>query len=105
MTRPLRLGVAGLGTVGMGVLDALQKHGSSIALRAKPIALAAVCARDRSKPRGGHDLGGLEWVNDAVKLAASPGIDVFVELIGGEYRIKIRLLDRWLRRFRLGQAE
>jgi hypothetical protein len=28
-----------------------------------------------------------------------------VELVGGEYRIKIRLLDRWLRRFRLGRAE
>jgi homoserine dehydrogenase len=84
MTRPLRLGLAGLGTVGMGVLDALRKHGSSIALRARPIELAAVCARDRSKPRGGHDLSELEWVNDAVKLAASPGIDVFVELIGGE---------------------
>jgi hypothetical protein len=28
-----------------------------------------------------------------------------VEFIGGEYRIKIRLLDRWLRRFRLGRVE
>jgi homoserine dehydrogenase len=84
MTRPLRLGLAGLGTVGTGVLDALQKHGTGIALRARPIEVVAVSARDAAKPRGRHDLSGLEWVNDAVKLAAFPGIDVFVELIGGD---------------------
>ncbi|HYM98287.1 MAG TPA: homoserine dehydrogenase, partial [Aestuariivirgaceae bacterium] len=85
MTRALRLGLAGLGTVGTGVLDALQKHGKSIALRAgRPVMVAAVSARQRAKSRGGHDLGKIEWINDPVTLAASPNIDVFVELIGGE---------------------
>jgi homoserine dehydrogenase len=85
MTKPLRLGLAGLGTVGTGVLDALQKHGSSLSLRAgRPVEVVAVSARNPVKARGIHDLSRLQWVNDAVRLAAMPGIDVFVELIGGE---------------------
>jgi homoserine dehydrogenase len=85
MTKPLRLGLAGLGTVGTGVLDALQKHGPSLSLRAgRPVEVVAVTARNPAKPRGTHDLSRLQWVNDATRLAAMPGIDVFVELIGGE---------------------
>jgi homoserine dehydrogenase len=85
MTRALRLGLAGLGTVGTGVLDALQRHGKSMALRAgRPVIVAGVSARERAKPRGGHDLNKIEWVEDPVTLASSPDIDVFVELIGGE---------------------
>jgi homoserine dehydrogenase len=85
MTQALRLGLAGLGTVGTGVLDALQKHGKSIALRAgRPVKVTAVSARRRDKPRGGHDLTRFEWFNDPVTLAASPHVDIFVELIGGE---------------------
>ena len=85
MTRPLRLGLAGLGTVGTGVLDALQRHGKSMALRAgRPVTVVGVSARERGKSRGGHDLGKIDWVEDPVTLASSPDIDVFVELIGGE---------------------
>jgi homoserine dehydrogenase len=85
MTRPLRLGLAGLGTVGTGVLDALQRHGKSMALRAgRPVIVVGVSARERAKSRGGHDLKQIDWVEDPVTLASSPDIDVFVELIGGE---------------------
>ena len=85
MTKPLRLGLAGLGTVGTGVLDALQKHGASLGLRAgRPVEVVAVSARNPAKARGGHDLSRLQWVNDVVQMARMPGIDVFVELIGGE---------------------
>jgi homoserine dehydrogenase len=85
MTRPLRLGLAGLGTVGTGVLDALQRHGKSMALRAgRPVIVVGVSARQRAKSRGGHDLKKIDWVEDPVTLASSPDIDVFVELIGGE---------------------
>ncbi|HKG75429.1 MAG TPA: homoserine dehydrogenase, partial [Aestuariivirgaceae bacterium] len=85
MTRPLRLGLAGLGTVGTGVLDALQRHGKSMALRAgRPVTVVGVSARQRGKSRGGHDLDKIDWVEDPVTLASSPDIDVFVELIGGE---------------------
>src|SRR5688572_4212794 len=85
MTKALRLGLAGLGTVGTGVLDALQKHGASLGLRAgRPVEVVAVSARNPAKARGGHDLSKLQWVNDVLQLARMPGIDVFVELIGGE---------------------
>ncbi|MFO1089681.1 MAG: homoserine dehydrogenase [Hyphomicrobiales bacterium] len=84
MASPLRLGLAGLGTVGTGVLDALARHGDTIALRAgRPLKVTAVTARSKGKDRG-HDLSTLHWFDDPAALAASPEIDVFVELMGGE---------------------
>ena len=84
MTQALRLGIAGLGTVGGGVLDILARHGSLVAARAgRRVEVVAVSARSRAKDRG-HDLSKLAWHDDPVKLAADPGIDVFIELIGGE---------------------
>jgi homoserine dehydrogenase len=84
MTQALRLGIAGLGTVGGGVLDILARHGALVAARAgRPVEVVAVSARSRGKDRG-HDLSKLVWHDDPVKLAADPGIDVFVELMGGE---------------------
>ena len=84
MAKTLRLGIAGLGTVGGGVLDILAKHGALLAKRAGVnIEVTAVSARIRSKKRD-HDLSKLKWFDDPVKLAADPGIDVFVELMGGE---------------------
>ena len=84
MAKSLRLGVAGLGTVGTGVLDILGKHAGLVAARAgMAVEITAVSARDRKKNRG-HDLSRLAWHDDPVKLAAAPEIDVFVELMGGE---------------------
>ncbi len=84
MTNALRIGIAGLGTVGAGVLDILKAHGRLVEARAgMPITLSGVSARSRSKNRG-HDLSAITWHDNPVALAASPGIDVFVELIGGD---------------------
>jgi homoserine dehydrogenase len=84
MVKSLRLGVAGLGTVGIGLLDLLAKHGPEIARRAgRPVEVTAICARDRMKNRG-HDLTRPTWFDDPKALAQSEGIDVFVELMGGE---------------------
>jgi homoserine dehydrogenase len=83
MTRPLSVGVAGLGTVGGGLLKLLHDNAGIVAARAgRPIAVTAVSARDRSRDRG-FDLAGLTWHDDPVALAADPGVDVVVELIGG----------------------
>ncbi|MBN8897077.1 MAG: homoserine dehydrogenase [Rhodospirillales bacterium] len=83
MTRPLSVAVAGLGTVGAGVLTLLRDNAAIVAARAgRPIAVTAVSARDRSKDRG-IPLSGLRWYEDPVALAADPEIDVVVELIGG----------------------
>ena len=83
MSHPLSVGVAGLGTVGGGVLALLRDNADLIAARAgRPIAVTAVSARDRSKDRG-VPLTGLRWYEDPVALAADPAVDVVVELIGG----------------------
>ena len=83
MTRPLSIGLAGLGTVGAGVLTVLRDNAALISARAgRPIAVTAVSARDRGRDRG-VPLGGLRWYDDPVALAADAGVDVVVEAIGG----------------------
>ena len=83
VTRPLSVGIAGLGTVGGGVLKLLRDNADIVAARAgRPIAVTAVSARDRNKDRG-IPISGLRWYEDPVALASDPGVDVIVELIGG----------------------
>jgi homoserine dehydrogenase len=84
MPKPLRLGIAGVGTVGVGVLTMLSAHAERLAARCgRQITVTAVCARDREKRRG-VDLSGYAWFDEPRDLARSRDIDVFVELIGGE---------------------
>ncbi|HBT43066.1 MAG TPA: homoserine dehydrogenase, partial [Rhodospirillaceae bacterium] len=83
MTAPLRLGIAGLGTVGAGTVRVLATHRDEIARRAgRAIDITAVSARDPNKDRG-VDLSGVSWTDDPMALAADPAVDVVVELIGG----------------------
>ena len=83
MTRPLSVALAGLGTVGGGVLTMLRENADLIAARAgRPIAITAVSARDRGRDRG-VSLAGLHWYDDPVALAHDPSVDVVVEAIGG----------------------
>ncbi|AMJ59581.1 homoserine dehydrogenase [Bosea sp. PAMC 26642] len=81
--KPLRIGLAGLGTVGASVLRILRRQENALSARCgRAIRVTAVSARDRSRDRG-VDLGGLTWFDDPVALAASPEIDCLVELVGG----------------------
>jgi homoserine dehydrogenase len=81
--RPLSVGLAGLGTVGLGVLRMLRENAPLIGARAgRPITVTAISARDRTKDRG-ENFAGLRWYDDPVALAADPGLDVVVEVIGG----------------------
>ncbi|MDI3309297.1 MAG: homoserine dehydrogenase [Acetobacteraceae bacterium] len=83
MTRPLSIGVAGLGTVGAGVLKLLSENAGIVAARAgRPVVVTAVSARDRARDRG-VPLSSLRWYEDPVALAADPQVDAVVELIGG----------------------
>ncbi len=83
MTKPLRVGLAGLGTVGAGVIKLLDANRALVTRRAdRPIEVVAVSARDRNRDRG-VDLGRFAWVDDAVELAARDDVDVVVELVGG----------------------
>ncbi|MBA16020.1 MAG: homoserine dehydrogenase [Sphingomonas sp.] len=83
MSEPLRVALAGLGTVGAGVVRLLETNGELIARRAgRPIEVVAVSARDRSKDRG-IDISGFDWIDDPAELARHPKADVVVELVGG----------------------
>ncbi|WP_215761887.1 homoserine dehydrogenase [Acetobacter sp. P1H12_c] len=80
---PLRLGIAGLGTVGAGVIRLLTTNADLVTARAgRPLKVTAVSARDRTRDRG-VDLSGMRWYDNAPDLVADPDVDVVVELIGG----------------------
>ncbi len=83
MSDPLRLGIAGLGTVGVGVVKIIQREADLLAKRCgRPIEIVAVSARSKDKDRG-VNLSRFAWEDDPVALAKRDDIDVFVELMGG----------------------
>lgn len=83
MNKPLKVAIAGLGTVGAGTVDVLTKHAEQIAARCgRTILVTAVSARDKNKDRG-VDLSSYTWFDDPVIMAEEADADVVVELIGG----------------------
>ena len=83
MAPPLKVGVAGLGTVGAALLAQIAHQRDALIARCgRPIDVVAVCARSRNKDRG-VDLKKMKWFSEPSSLARDPDIDVFVELIGG----------------------
>ncbi|TCL74057.1 homoserine dehydrogenase [Rhizobium sp. BK251] len=83
MADALRIGIAGVGTVGASLVRIIQQRQDElIATCGRPVEIVAVSARDRNKDRG-IDLSGIEWFGGPVDLAQKANIDVFVELMGG----------------------
>lgn len=83
MSDPIRLGIAGLGTVGVGVVKIVQRQAALLTARCgRPIEIVAVSARSKDKDRG-VNLTRYAWEDDPVALARRPDIDVFVEVMGG----------------------
>ena len=83
MAEPLKVGLAGLGTVGTAVIQLLERERDKLVARCgRPIEVVAVSARSRGKKRA-VDLKKVRWAADPVALAGDPGIDVLVEVIGG----------------------
>src|SRR5665647_2265812 len=83
MAPSLKVGIAGLGTVGAALVSQITQQKAALAARCgRPIEIVAVCARAKTKDRG-IDLKKTKWYSDPMALARAPGIDVFVELIGG----------------------
>src|SRR6185295_16653730 len=84
MNGELKVGLAGVGTVGSGLLRLIGARKGELAARAgRPIEVAAVSALNRHKNRD-CDISRVRFVDDPVALARDTDIDVFVELIGGE---------------------
>lgn len=82
MTDKIRLGIAGLGTVGIGVVKILRQKSHLLQARTgKSLEIVAVSARSQ-KDRG-VSLSDYAWEADPVALAKRDDIDVFVELMGG----------------------
>ncbi|GAB1379762.1 homoserine dehydrogenase [Pararhodobacter aggregans] len=97
MSTPLRLGIAGLGTVGIGVVKIVQTHAALLARRAgRPVEIVAVSANSRSKNRGA-DISAYGWEDDPVQLARREDVDVVVELIGGENGVAKALVETALK--------
>ena len=83
MAEPLRIALAGLGTVGTGVIELLAANRSTIERRAgRPLEIVAVNARDRARDRG-VDLSPYAWVDDMQAMAQRGDVDVVLELVGG----------------------
>lgn len=84
MADALKIGIAGLGTVGVSLARILKSRHNKLAdICGRPVEIVAVSARDPNKDRG-VDLSGATFYADPVALAREADIDVFVELMGGE---------------------
>ncbi|WP_185803755.1 homoserine dehydrogenase [Pontivivens nitratireducens] len=84
MTQPLRIAIAGLGTVGTGIVRMVQTHGDKMLARSgREIRIVAVSARSRGKDRG-VKLDAFAWEDDPVALARRDDVDLIVEVMGGE---------------------
>src|SRR5947209_13704002 len=91
MTQPLRVAVAGLGTVGGGVMRVLVERARELGQRAgRDIVLSQICALDRNKKRV-QAIGHMNWVENALDLARSDA-DIVIELIGGDNGIALELI-------------
>lgn len=93
MNESFKIAIAGLGTVGCGVVELLQQQAALMQERTgRAIEIVAVSARNKSKDRG-VNLSAMQWVDDAASLAELDGIDVVVELIGGAEGVAKTLVE------------
>jgi len=97
MIEALRIGVAGLGTVGSAVIRLIDEKADMLARQCgRPVRVVAISARDRLRDRG-INTDAYTWYDDPEQLAAAPDIDVFVELIGGESGVAYRCVEKALK--------
>ena len=100
MASPLKIAIAGLGTVGAGVLKLLAENRELLAQRCGlPLVVTAVSARDKARDRG-VTLGSARWFDDAAALAAEADAEIVVELIGGSDGIAKRVCETAIARGR-----
>ena len=97
MNAPLKIGIAGLGTVGVGVFRLLVEHAAGfISDRSqRPVVVTAVSSRDKGKCRG-IDISKVRWHDNPVALADDEDVDVVVELMGGSEGVAFDLIRKAL---------
>ena len=97
MVAPLKVGIAGLGTVGAEVVRLIESRAATLAARCgRGVRVVAVTARSKAKKRG-LDLRGIDWAKNPLALAGDPGIDCFVELMGGSGEPALSAIEAALR--------
>src|SRR4051795_10946430 len=97
MVAPLRVGIAGLGTVGAEVVRLIEAQGQMLAARCgRGVRVVAVTARSKAKKRN-LDLRGIAWAKNALELANDANVDCFVELMGGAGEPALSAIDAALR--------
>ena len=109
---PLKIGIAGLGTVGVGVVKLLSQQADLISQRSgRDIVVTNVSARDSTKDRN-INISGINWSNNPLEMAVSPDVDVVIELIGGHSGIAKELVNDlqgacadWRRAASLGNSD
>jgi len=100
LSAPLRIAIAGLGTVGAGTLALLARNADLLRERCgRPLAVTAVSARARGRDRG-VPLDGMAWYDDAVEMAREADAEVVVELIGGSDGVARAVIEAALERRR-----
>jgi len=80
---PIRVGLLGIGTVGSGTYNVLQRNQEEIRRRAgRGIEITMVADLDVARAKAAVGAG-VQVVDDARKVVASPDVDIVIELIGG----------------------
>ena len=97
MVAPLKVGIAGLGTVGAEVVRLIESQGRILSARCgRGVRVVAVTARSKAKKRK-LDLRGVAWAKNPLALASDPNIDCFVELMGGSGEPALSAIEAALR--------
>ena len=97
MVAPLKVGIAGLGTVGAEVVRLIEQQSRVLSTRCgRSIRVVAVTARSKVKKRG-IDLRGVTWAKNPLAVATDPEVDCFVELMGGSGEPALSAIEGALR--------
>lgn len=94
--KPFRIAIAGLGTVGAGVVELLQTNSNLIASRAgRPIEIISVTASNKDKDRG-VDLSAYDWAADIEAIVSDARVDCVLEMVGGSEGYAKELVEKSL---------